>query len=125
LSAYHDGELEVEDQIALEGHLRECGACRNEARQLQSLSALIRVGAVVATPAVELDGLASSVVSRLKAERAESFSGQTSRLFDDLHLVWAALGATGATVACLAIIFTLFYFATRERPDSLGAIIAS
>lgn len=125
LSAYHDGELGVEEQIALEGHLRECGACRNEARELQSLSALIRVGAVASTASGDLDGLASTVVSRMKAERAESFAGQTSRMFDDLHLVWAALGATGATVACLAIVFTLFYFATRERPDSLGAIIAT
>lgn len=123
LSAYHDGELQIEDQIALEGHLRQCPACRSEARELRSLSALLRAGAPVAN--TDLDAFASNVISRLKAERAESFSGQTERLFDDLHLVWAALGATGATVACLAIVFTLFYFATRERPDSLGATIAS
>jgi hypothetical protein len=125
LSAYHDGELGIDEQVALEGHIRQCARCRAEAQQLASLSAMIRVGApAVARPGYDLDAFASNVVSRMKAETAESISGQTRALFDDLHLVWAALGATGATVACLAIVFTLFYFATDARPDSLGATIA-
>jgi hypothetical protein len=126
LSAYHDGELAVHEQIAVEAHLRECAGCAVEAQQLRSLSAVIRVGAVAATaPAPELDAFATNLVSRLKAERAGSFGGMTRALFDDLHLVWAALGATGATVACLAIVFTLFYFATRESPESMAAMIAT
>jgi Putative zinc-finger len=126
LSAYHDRELDIDEQIALESHLRACAGCRLEARQLESLSSMIRVGALATTrPDHGLDAFASNLVSRMKAERAESLTGQTRALFDDLHLVWAALGATGATVACLAIVFTLFYFATHVRPDSLGAIIAS
>jgi hypothetical protein len=125
LSAYHDGELKIEEQIALEAHLRECAACRAEAQELRDLSGLIRAGVASRTVAAPDAAFASNIVSRMKAERAESFTGQTQRLFDDLHLVWAALGATGATVACLAIVFTLFYFATRERPDSLGAMIAT
>lgn len=121
LSAYHDGELTIEEQVAVDGHLRECAECREEARALQSISSMIRFGAVAKARGSELDGLASNVISRMKAERAGSFSG----LFDDLHLVWAALGATGATVACLAIVFTLFYFATRENPESMAAMIAN
>lgn len=126
LSAYHDGELTVEEQIAVEGHLRECPSCQAEARDLRSLSAMIRVAAAPRSPRErDLDSFPSSVIIRMKAERAESIVGRTQRMFDDLHLVWAALGATGATVACLAMVFTLFYFAVREeRPDSLGAIIA-
>jgi hypothetical protein len=122
LSAYHDGELTIEEQVAVEGHLRECAACREEARDLRALSSVIRAGVMAtACPDADLDAFASNVVSRMKAERAGSFSG----LFDDLHLVWAALGATGATVACLAIVFTLFYFATRENPESIAAMIAN
>jgi hypothetical protein len=124
LSAYHDGELGVEEQIAIEGHLRQCSECQAQARQLQSLSALIRAGAL-ATRSTELDAFASNLVSRMKAERAESFAGQTRRLFDDSHLVWAALGATGATAACLAIVFTLFSFVIRDSPESLRAMISS
>jgi len=126
LSAYHDGELRVEEQVALEGHLRHCVECRDAADELQSLSSMIRVGAVATVRSGnDLDAFASNVVSRMKAERAESLTGQTRALFDDLHLVWAALGATGATVACLAIVFTLFYFSTRENPESMAAMIAN
>ncbi len=124
LSAYQDGELAVEEQIALEAHLRVCVACRTEARDLQLVSGLVRSGAPAARCA-DLDAFASNVVSRMKAERAESFSGQTQRLFADMHLVWAALGATGATVACVVILFGLFYFGIQERPDSLEAMIAN
>jgi hypothetical protein len=126
LSAYHDGELPIDEQVAVEAHLRQCRECGDEARELQSLSSMIRVGALGAVrPGVELGAFASNVVSRMKAERAGSLTGQTRALFDDLHLVWAALGATGATVACLAIVFTLFYFATtRENPESVAAMIA-
>jgi hypothetical protein len=126
LSAYHDGELSIEEQVALEGHLRQCAGCREEVRDLQSLSSMIRVGVLATTrPGYELGAFASNVVSRMKAERAESLTGQTRALFDDLHLVWAALGATGATVACLAIVFTLFYFTARENPESMAAMIAN
>ncbi len=54
------------------------------------------------------------VVSRMKAEDAESISGRTGRAFEDLHFVWAALGATGATVACLVLISAICYFAVTS-----------
>ena len=128
LSAYHDGELAVAEQIAVEDHLRECIACRIEADELRSVSFLLHAGAPASMlPAhlSEMEAFPSNVVSRMKAERDESFAGQTQRLFEDLHLLWAALGATGATVACLAILFTLFYFGATQRPDSLDAIIGT
>jgi hypothetical protein len=126
LSAYHDGELNVEDQVALEDHLRRCVECQVESGELQALSSVIRVGAFATTQVgSDLDAFASNVVSRMKAERAESITSQTRALFDDLHFVWAALGATGATVACLALVFTLFYFSNRENPESMAAMIAN
>ncbi|HEY3384510.1 MAG TPA: zf-HC2 domain-containing protein [Vicinamibacterales bacterium] len=113
LSAFHDGELPVGEQIAVQAHLRECPACATEARDFDAIGASLRVGAVSSVVDSEVwGGLPSIVVSRLKAEHDQSFTGVTGRVFEDLHLVWAALGATGATVACLAIIFTIFYYAT-------------
>ncbi len=119
LSAFHDGELPVGEQIAVQAHLRECPACAAEAREMDALGSLLRAGALSST--VESDvwaGLPSIVVSRLKAEDAESIKGWTERLFEDLHLVWAGLGAAGATVACLAIIFTICHFAVRSPAGS-------
>ncbi len=54
----------------------------------------------------------------MKAEDAESISGRTGRVFEDLHFVWAALGATGATVACLVLISAIFYFAISSPAGS-------
>jgi len=44
-------------------------------------------------------------------------------LFEDMHLVYAALGAAAATVVCVAIMLGMFRFATNERPDSLAAVV--
>jgi hypothetical protein len=112
LSAFHDGELPVGDQIAVQAHLRECPECAAEARELDDLGACLRAGALsVGAEPCEFEGLPSTVVSRMKAEEAESISGRTGRFFEDLHVVWAALGATGATVACLLLIATILHFA--------------
>jgi hypothetical protein len=119
LSAFHDGELPVGEQIAVQAHLRECPACAAESRDFDDLGSCLRTGAL--STGVEPDvweALPSIVVSRLKAEDAESLSGRTGRIFEDLHLVWAAAGATGATVACLALIFTIFYYAISSPAGS-------
>lgn len=126
LAAFHDGELAVGDQIAVQTHLRHCASCAAEARELTLLSSMVRAGspAIGGTPEL-LAGLPAGVVSRLKAEREQSLTGWSERLFDDLHVFWAAVGATGATVACLAIIFGIFYYAAHERPDSIGGLLAA
>jgi len=125
LSAFHDGELNIAERAAVQRHLRECAGCAGEARAMREMGEAIRSAAAarVAEPNVNLAGLSANVVTRLGAERSQSFSGRLEVLFDDLHFVWVALGATGAAVACVAIIMGLFQFATRERPDSMAAVI--
>lgn len=119
LSAFHDGELPVSEQIALQAHLRECPDCAAEVREMDELADGLRAGAAAAEVSPEVwHGLPSMVVSRMKAEDAESISGLTGRFFEDMHLVWAFLGATGATVACLALIFTIFYFGITSPAGS-------
>jgi len=125
LSAFHDGELPVGEQIAVQAHLRQCRSCAVEARELALLGSVVRDGSPVAAAEPDvLAGLAAGVVSRVKAEREQSITGWGERVFEDLHVFWAALGATGATVACVAIIFGIFFYATQVRPDSLGSLIA-
>lgn len=127
LAAFYDGEVTIDEQVNIEGHLRECRSCNAEATQYRLVGDSLREAAATRTAAPgTLDGLAQTVVSRLKAEREESMSGQVSRMFEDLHLVWAMLGATGSTVACLALIVGIFYFAaSRERPDSIAGLLAA
>ena len=119
LSAFHDGELPVSEQIALQAHLRECPDCAAAVREMDDLGDCLRAGALAgAADPEEWQGLSSMVISRIKAEDAQSISGVTGRFFEDLHLVWALLGATGATVACLALIFTIFYYAISSPAGS-------
>jgi hypothetical protein len=121
LSAFHDGELPVGDQIAVQAHLRDCPECAAEARDLETLGACLRNGALSAGVERSVwEALPSMVVSRMKAEDAESIGGRTGRFFEDLHVVWAALGATGATVACLLLIATIMHFAIPLPAGSNG-----
>ncbi len=124
LSAYRDGELPISEQIAVEAHLRACRACADELVELETIGALVR-RSVPASSEPPLAGLAATVVSRVRAEREQSLRGWTERVFEDMHFVWAGLGAACATVACVAIVFAIFYYATHERPDSLGGVLAT
>jgi hypothetical protein len=127
LAAFHDGELTIAEQVGTERHLRECRRCAVEAAQYGAVGDALRVGAAMqAVPIETIDGLAESVVSRMKAEREESLAGRFGRMFEDLHLVWTVLGASGSALACLALMVGIFYFgASRERPDSLAGLLAA
>jgi len=123
---YHDGELTIDQRVAIQEHLRSCVACEAEAKAVMDVGSALRAAAAqraFADDSPDLDGLAAGVLSRFRAEQEESFSRTVHRMFEDLHLVWAALGATTATFACLAITVGIFYFSRAERPDSLAALI--
>jgi hypothetical protein len=63
-------------------------------------------------------------VARAKAEQSWSTSAQLRAAFDDMHFIYAALGAAAAALLCVAITMTMFRFATMiGRPDSLAAIV--
>jgi hypothetical protein len=129
LEAYHDGELPVEEQIVVETHLAECYLCASEAKSLRMLRDALRASADGATTLPGLDArltsMSGAVISRVKAERAESLPSRIGRLFEDLHLVWAALAATTATATCAAVVAGVLYFAPKERSDSLAGVLAA
>lgn len=125
LSAFHDRELSIEEQIAVEGHLHDCRECEAEAACLEQLGDVLRSQAAGLAQACfdDLDGLETGVISRMKAEREESLPSRFGRLFEDLHFVYAGLGAAGATLACLLIMFGMMRFGAHARPDSLAALV--
>src|SRR5581483_4396847 len=65
-----------------------------------------------------------AVLNRVKAEREVSFVARVRGMFDDMHLVYAGLGATAATLVCVVIMLSMMRFASAERPDSLAAIMS-
>lgn len=124
LSAYLDGELSVQEHVDVRQHLSECAICRNELTAYEEMGGLLR--GVGQGRAVEMEGLADAVVSRVSAEGREAWFARLGRAFDDMHLVWAGLSATGAVIACAGLAAALVLLAPREeRADSLRGIFAA
>ena len=69
--------------------------------------------------------MSQSVVSQVRSEREASWPVQFARAFEDLHFVYAGLGAMSATVTCVAAIAGLLYFAPAQRDDSLSGLLAA
>jgi hypothetical protein len=124
LQAYHDRELPVSEQIAVGAHLDQCPPCDREARGLVTIGDALRTGAsgfdCRASMPVALD---ASVITQLEAERHESLPARIGRLFEDLHLVYAGLGAIAASVLCIAVMLAMLHYASPERSDSLAAVL--
>ena len=123
LSAFHDRELAIAEQIAIETHLHDCPPCARDLRDLQDVGLALRQAAAPA-PSDDWTGVRSSVISRMRAEAHESWTAKARRAFDDLHLVWIALGSTAATCLCAGTVLSMMHFASPERQDSLAAVIA-
>jgi len=125
LQAFHDSELAVSDQIAVSAHLEWCHRCASALADLRGLRTALQALAPGRTVLAQVDAevFAESVVSRLKAEDDASFLSRVREMFDDMHLVYAGLGAAAATAVCIVIMLGMMRFATTDRPDSLAAVM--
>ena len=64
----------------------------------------------------------NEVIERLQVEEQFSMEAEIKSLFQDMHLVWAALGATAAMLFCLIGSISVLHAANQERPDSLAGL---
>jgi hypothetical protein len=122
LDAFHDGELPVELQLLVREHLEDCAGCGFEYDGLEALRRGLRA---VPGPRQEgpPDSWTSSVLEQVKVERQLSWHTWLLGVFDDMHLVWPALGATAAVVVCLLASAGVLQATNEQRPDSLAGII--
>jgi hypothetical protein len=126
LSAFHDGELPVAEQVGVDLHLRGCRTCADELAGLRGVGDMLRrrSAAAAAAAAPDLSRLEADVMARLQAERDESVAAQVSRAFQDMRLGLAALCSTAATLVSALLVVGIFYFAPQpERPDSLAGMM--
>lgn len=125
LAAFHDGELTVEQQVAVEAHLRECVACAIESAEIADLGRLMREMAAGLPDRHQVDAHVSAVMlERVRVEERLSLRARVRELFDDMHLVWPAIGATAATLVCLVGALSVMNAANREHPESLAGMIS-
>jgi anti-sigma factor RsiW len=122
LAEFHDGELPVQERIALQGHLNTCAGCIEDLRAYEEVSSALRLVAVPG-PADDWTGLRPGVIGRMRAEANEAWLAKMGRMFDDMHLVWIGLASTAATFICGTIVLSMLHYASPEREDSLRAMV--
>jgi putative zinc finger protein len=122
LEAYHDGELPMEAQAAIQNHLRLCAGCSAERHGLRQVGTELRAAVIDHAPS-DPDALGRQVLVRLAIGPEPSMGQRIRALFDDMHLVWPALGAVAATLACVAAALGLMRLTLREQPASMAALI--
>ncbi|MEQ1870888.1 MAG: anti-sigma factor [Vicinamibacterales bacterium] len=116
LEAYYDGELTYGEQIDVNGHLEWCEACGALLDDLRVMRGWLR-----SSPRTSLvsqadhDSLNAMVLSRIRAERTASWSARGRAMFEDMHFVYAGLGAGMATVACITVMLSMTRFATTSE----------
>jgi predicted anti-sigma-YlaC factor YlaD len=89
LQAYHDRELPVRDQIAVDAHLEWCESCAAALDDLRELGSAL-VALAHGRPALTNEQSAvfnQAVVNRLKAEEDASLLARLRYMFADVRLV--------------------------------------
>lgn len=126
IEAFHDGELSIDERIAFQQHIDECAGCSSVAGELAALGAGLRELAAVTTEEQpdEALNISTHVVERLQVEQAFSIRAQISGWFQDMHLVWAGLGASMATAICVIGTASVLHAANQERPNSMARVIS-
>ena len=76
LPAFHDRELPIPDQIAIESHISGCPPCAGELEDIRQLGDVLRCAAAPG-PADDWTGLQSGVISRMRAEAHEAWTART------------------------------------------------
>ncbi len=127
LEAFYDGELSVDERIAIQNHLGECVACSLAAEELGALGASLRELAAQTADGIPDDPLrrmSARVLERVNVEEQFSLRSQVRGLFQDMHLVWAGLGATTATLICVIGSASVLHAANQQLPGSFANTIS-
>ena len=126
LEAFYDGEVPFNERLAIQNHLGECVTCSLAAEEITDLGAKLRSMAaeVGDQAAIQPLRLTAQVIEHLRVEEQFSVRTQVVALFQDMHLVWAGIGATVATLICIVGSASVLHAANQERPDSLAGVIS-
>jgi hypothetical protein len=128
LAAYRDGELPMERQLALRAHLAGCPDCLAETEAIDRLGGLLRHASTMRVESMR-DTLASvhaRVLARVQADPPQPLGRRAARALDDQgHWLWAAAGASFATIVCLLAVLGIARLSLREVPHSMAAIIGA
>lgn len=125
LAAFHDEELPVADQIGVSAHLDWCDRCAEEFAELRLIRTTLRAACPGRRVAADHEdvSLRAAVLGRVTAEETMSLQTQVRDMFEDMHLVYAGLGAAVAAALCVVVMLGTMRAATTDDPDSLAAMM--
>ena len=126
LAAHYDGELTLEEQIAVEAHLSICPACTGARDDLAVIRVGLRTGAATQAEAEDLELFevyAATALSQVRAERSLDWSGRLRRAIEDAPRVWIAGASASVTTACALLLVGVLGLATPFHPESLSAVL--
>ncbi len=132
LEAFVDRELQVNDEVLVESHLRWCTTCAARVEDLQAIGLVVRSRARREPRPLPCDRDFSSMRAELlrmaDAERNRSFESrlrEIGRRCADLRFVWPAVGASEAVALCFGLAETMWRATAEQQPASLAAMIES
>ena len=124
LSAFVDGELAGGEMLRVVEHLGVCRDCAREVADIRGLGEDLRDVASQLAPVPALAGLADGVISRVKAEAAQSWRGVCSRALEDWHWAVVGLGSMAATSTTLLFVSAILTFGPKPASsESLAALM--
>jgi hypothetical protein len=126
LAAFLDGELTGAERLRMAEHLERCPACAVEAERVQNIGSLLRTAAKETAGAPPMSGLAGGVVTRVRAETAQSWRSVLRRGVDDWHWFIVGGGSVAATFVSMLFVTALLIFGSKPvQQDSLAGLMSS
>ena len=123
LDAFADGELRGDELRYVSQHVDSCLRCTEEVEVRRSVGGLIRQSVAHWHSTPSASGLASGVVTRVRAESSLSWRAVFNRAVEDWHWVIVGGGAVTATfVSTLLCTALVLLGTTTPRADSLSAL---
>jgi hypothetical protein len=124
-----DGELSMADQLAVESHLRWCRTCALRVEDMRLIGESLRQGSAARPASREIEprvsAIRDAVLTRVRAERAESWGVRLRDSFSDMRLLWPALGASTAVAMCIAASASVLQATSVHREESLASLITT
>jgi len=126
LGPFIDGELDGTHMLRMSRHLESCDACAVALEEMQHVGQLLRNALPGDSHQEMLAGLASTVVSRSRAEAAVSWRSTLSRGLNDWHWAIVGGGSIAATFVSTSVLSVILAFGPApQREDSLSGMMTS
>ena len=103
-------------------HLSTCPSCTDEQQRIRQLGDALRADAVTLPNRVNLQGMASGIISRTRAEDAQSWRALLARASEDWH--WALVGVGSLVAAATSILLVAAICGLGPRPDREDSLAA-